>query len=93
MKLVSWNVAGFRACLKKGFVEFFNEVDADIFCLSEVKATKDQYDFSPEGYYEYLYPAERKGYSGTLIYSKEEPLDVFYGFGEEESDSEGRTIT
>lgn len=93
MKLVSWNVAGFRACLNKGFKDFFDKVDADIVCLSEVKATKDQYDFSPNGYYEYLYPAKRKGYSGTLIYSRIKPLDVFYGFGEEESDNEGRTIT
>lgn len=93
MKIISWNVAGFRACLKKGFEDFFKEIDADIFCLSEVKATKDQYDFSPNNYYEFLFPAERKGYSGTLIYSKIKPLNVSYGFGEEESDREGRSIT
>lgn len=93
MKLVSWNVAGFRACLKKGFVDFFNSVDADVICLSEVKATKDQYEFSPYNYYEYLFPAVKKGYSGTLIYSKYKPLNVTYGFGDEISDSEGRSIT
>ena len=93
MKLVSWNVAGLRACLKKGLKEFFSEVDADIFCIQESKATKEQYDFSPEGYYEYLYPAEKKGYSGTLIYTKKEPINVFFGIDEYEYDSEGRTIT
>ncbi len=93
MKLVSWNVAGFRACLKKGFEDFFYKVDADVFCLSEVKAKKYKYDFSPEGYKQYLFPAVRKGYSGTLIYSKIEPISVSYGFGEEISDSEGRSIT
>ncbi len=93
MKLVSWNVAGFRACLKKGFEEFFQEVDADIFCLQEVKATMDQYDFHPKGYFEYLYPAERKGYSGTLIFSKIEPISVTYGIGTQKFDSEGRSIT
>ncbi len=93
MKLISWNVAGFRACLKKGFADFFKAQDADIFCLQEVKAEKDQYDFSPLGYYEYLFPAQRKGYSGTLVYTKEKPLCVTYGLGIEEYDSEGRTIT
>lgn len=93
MKLVSWNVAGFRACLKKGFEEFFEEVDADIFCIQEVKATKDQYDFHPSEYFEYLYPAERKGYSGTLIYSKIEPINVTYGIGISKFDIEGRSIT
>ncbi len=93
MKLVSWNVAGFRACLKKGFGDFFSEVDADVVCLQEVKATKDQYDFQPEGYKEYLYPAKRAGYSGTLIFSRVEPLEVTYGIGEEKFDCEGRCIT
>lgn len=93
MKIVSWNVAGFRACLKKGFQDFFNEVDADIFCLQEVKATKEQYDFQPENYFEYLNSAERKGYSGTLIYSKIEPLSVIYGIGIDKFDIEGRSIT
>lgn len=93
MKIVSWNVAGFRACLKKGFIDFFKEIDADIFCLQEVKATKEQYDFHPEGYFEYLNPAERKGYSGTLIYSKDKPLTVTYGIGVPKFDIEGRSIT
>ena len=93
MKLVSWNVAGFRACLKKGFVDFFESVDADIFCLQEVKATKEQYDFHPLGYYEYLNTAEKKGYSGTLIYTKIKPLQVIYGMGAKLFDIEGRIIT
>ena len=93
MKLISWNVAGYRACLKKGFEDFFKEQDADIFCLQEVKAEMDQIPFHPEGYYEYLNPAEKKGYSGTMVYSKTEPLSVTYGLGIEEHDHEGRVIT
>ena len=93
MKLVSWNVAGLRACLKKGFADFFDSVDADIFCIQESKVKKDQYDYEPKGYFEYLYPAEKKGYSGTLIYSKIKPLNIFYGIDDYEYDSEGRTIT
>lgn len=93
MKLVSWNVAGFRACLKKGFADFFKEVDADVFCLQEVKATKDQYDFHPEGYNEYLYAAKKPGYSGTLVFSKTEPISIVYGIGDERFDCEGRCIT
>lgn len=93
MKIISWNVAGFRACLKKGFSDFFFSEEPDIICLQEVKAEKNQYDFNPEGYYEYLFPAKRKGYSGTLIYSKIKPLSVSYGFGETEYDDEGRNIT
>lgn len=93
MKIISWNVAGFRACLKKGFQNFFEEVDADVFCLQEVKATFDQYDFHPEGYFEYLYPAERKGYSGTLIFSRVKPITITYGIGCHKFDSEGRNIT
>lgn len=93
MKIISWNVAGFRACLKKGFADFFKEIDADIFCLQEVKASKEQYDFHPEGYFEYLFEAERKGYSGTLIFSKIEPISVTYGIGREKFDIEGRSIT
>ena len=92
MKLVSWNVAGFRACLKKGFIDFFETEKPDIICLQEVKAEKHQIDFEPTGYYEYLYPAKRKGYSGTLIYSKIKPISVTYGIGEEEYDDEGRNI-
>ena len=93
MKIISWNVAGFRACLKKGFANFFEEENADIVCLQEVKAEKEQYDFSPSGYYEYLFPAKRKGYSGTLIYTKIKPISVKYGIGEVEYDEEGRNIT
>lgn len=93
MKLVSWNVAGFRACLKKGFEDFFTKVDADIFCVQESKLTKEQLEFYPKGYNEYLYSAEKKGYSGTLVYSKVKPLSISFGIGEEEYDKEGRTIT
>ena len=93
MKLVSWNVAGIRACLKKGLEDFFYEVDADIFCVQESKAMEDQFDFRPEGYNMYLFPAVRKGYSGTLIFSKIKPLNIKYGVDEEEYDSEGRVIT
>ena len=93
MKIISWNVAGFRACLKKGFEEFFYKENADIYCLQESKVTKEQYFFHPENYYEYLFPAEKKGYSGTLVYSKIKPLNVIYGIGESIFDKEGRTIT
>lgn len=93
MKLISWNVAGIRACIKKGLVDFFEQEDADIFCMQEVKALKEQYDFHPKNYYEYLYPAEKKGYSGTLILSKIKPLRVIYGLEDREYDQEGRVIT
>ena len=93
MKIISWNVAGFRACLKKGFEEFFEKELPDVICLQEVKATKDQYNFHPDGYYEYLYPAEKKGYSGTLIFSKIKPIDIFYGLDIDIHDHEGRIIT
>lgn len=93
MKLVSWNVAGFRACLKKGFNTFFQEVNADIFCLQEVKALPEQIEFEAPGYHRYLNPAERKGYSGVMIYSKIEPITVTFGMGIAEHDHEGRMIT
>ena len=93
MKIISWNVAGFRACLKKGFNDFFYKENADVYCLQESKVTKEQYSFHPENYYEYLFPAEKKGYSGTLVYSKIKPLNVIYGIGESIFDKEGRTIT
>jgi exodeoxyribonuclease-3 len=93
MRLVSWNVAGIRACIKKGLPDFLAKIDADVFCMQEVKAEMNQIDFHPEGYKEYLYPAKRKGYSGTMIYSKTEPLSVQYGYGESEYDDEGRSIT
>ena len=93
MKIISWNVAGFRAVLKKGFEEFFNNIDADVFCINESKVNIDQFDFKPEGYYMFLNPAEKKGYSGILVYSKIEPLNVTFGMGIEEHDHEGRMIT
>lgn len=93
MKIISWNVAGFRACLKKGFEVFFEKEGADIYCLQEVKAEKEQIEFDPKGYFCYLNPAERKGYSGTLIYTKKEPMSVTFGIGIDEHDHEGRVIT
>lgn len=93
MKIISWNVAGIRACMKKGLVDFFENENADIFCMQEIKANEDQFDFRPNGYNMYLFSAERKGYSGTLIYSKLKPLNVTYGGIDEEYDDEGRTIT
>ena len=93
MKIISWNVAGLRACLNKGFDQFFAKEKADIYCLQETKVLEEQNPFHPFGYEEYLYPAEKKGYSGTMIYTKIKPLSVKYGIGEEEYDNEGRTIT
>ena len=93
MKLISWNVAGFRACLKKGFDDFFKEIDADVFCMQESKVLKDQFEYNPDGYEMILYPAEKKGYSGTLIYTKIKPINVTYGLGIDEHDHEGRVIT
>lgn len=93
MRIISWNVAGFRACLKKGFEEFFEKENADVYCLQEVKATEDQIDFHPDKFYFYLNPAQKKGYSGTAIYSKIKPINVTYGIGIEEHDNEGRVIT
>ena len=93
MKIISWNVAGLRACLNKGLDRFFESEKADIYCFQESKVTEEQNPFHPLMYKEYLYPAERKGYSGTLVYSKVEPLNVTYGIGDLEYDSEGRTIT
>lgn len=93
MRIISWNVNGLRACLTKGFEDFFDEVDADIFCIQETKLQEEQNTFHPDGYFEYLYSAQKKGYSGTLIYSKIEPISVKYGIDDEEYDNEGRTIT
>lgn len=93
MKLVSWNVNGIRACLQKGFLDSFHQLDADIFCVQETKMQSGQADLEIEGYYYYLNSAVKKGYSGTLIYSKEKPLNVFYGMNKEEHDQEGRLIT
>lgn len=93
MKLISWNVNGLRACMKKGFMDFFNEVNADIFCIQETKLQEGQIDLEFEGYYQYWNYAEKKGYSGTAIFTKIQPLNVSYGIGYEEHDKEGRVIT
>lgn len=93
MKLVSWNVNGIRAALKKGFMDFFNDVDADIFCLQEIKLSEGQLDLELEGYYQYWNYAEKKGYSGTAVFTKEEPRHVSYGIDMDEHDNEGRVIT
>ena len=92
MKFISWNVNGFRAVLGKGFAEIFNELDADFFCLQETKMQPGQADFSPEGYKSYWFSAEKKGYSGTAIFTKHEPISVSYGVGGKHTD-EGRVIT
>lgn len=93
MKLISWNVNGLRACMQKGFMEFFTAADADFFCLQETKLQEDQIDFAPDGYHAYWNYAEKKGYSGTAIFTKKEPLAVSYGIGIPEHDMEGRVIT
>ena len=93
MKLVSWNVNGLRAIYKKGFEEPFKELDADIFCIQETKMQEGQIELDLQGYYQYYNYAERKGYSGTAIFTKKEPLNVSYGIGIEEHDKEGRVIT
>ena len=92
-KLISWNVNGLRACMGKGFMDFFDEVDADIFCLQETKLSEGQLEWNKEGYHAYWNYAEKKGYSGTAVFSKEEPIHVTYGIGVEEHDHEGRVIT
>ena len=92
MKLISWNVNGIRACLNKGFMDFFKEINADIFSIQETKMQEGQADISIEGYYHYMSSAEKKGYSGTLIYTKVKPLNVYYGINEKYND-EGRLIT
>lgn len=93
MKFISWNVNGIRACLTKGFMDFFNNVDADIFCLQETKVQAGQVELELNGYHQYWNYAEKKGYSGTAIFTKKEPLSVSYGLGIEEHDKEGRVIT
>lgn len=93
MLFVSWNVNGLRACVKKGFEVFFNEVDADIFAIQETKLQKGQIDLQFEGYTSYFNDAIKKGYSGTAIYTKHQPIHVSYGIGIEEHDQEGRVIT
>ena len=93
MKFISWNVNGIRACVQKGFLDIFNEMDADIFCLQETKMQEGQLELELPGYYQYWNYAVKKGYSGTAIFTKEEPLSVAYGIGIEEHDQEGRVIT
>ncbi len=93
MKLISWNVNGFRAVLNKGFDDFFQKIDADIFCVQETKLQESQVDFVPEGYNAYWNSAIKKGYSGTAVFSKIKPLNVSYGINIEEHDQEGRVIT
>lgn len=92
-KMISWNVNGLRACVQKGFLDYFKEADADIFCIQESKLQEGQIELDLEGYHQYWNYAEKKGYSGTAIFSKEEPLSVSYGIGKEEHDREGRVIT
>ncbi len=93
MKLISWNVNGLRACVQKGFLDFFHEVDADIFCVQETKLQEGQIQLDLEGYEQYWNYAEKKGYSGTAVFTKKTPLSVRYGIGIEEHDHEGRVIT
>ena len=92
-KLISWNVNGLRACVQKGFTEYFQEVDADIFCIQESKLQEGQIDLDLPGYHQYWNYAVKKGYSGTAMFTKQEPLSVSYGIGMEEHDQEGRVIT
>ena len=93
MKLISWNVNGIRACLNKGFEEFFKQIDADIFCIQETKCQQEQVELKFENYLDFWNSAEKKGYSGTAIFTKRKPINVTYGIGIEEHDKEGRIIT
>ena len=93
MRFVSWNVNGIRACVQKGFQDVFRELDADIFCIQESKMQEGQLTLDTPGYYQYWNYAQRKGYSGTAVFTKREPLSVSYGIGVEEHDKEGRVIT
>lgn len=93
MKLISWNVNGIRACIKKGFEEFFEQADADIFCIQESKCQEGQVELELPGYHQYWNYAKRKGYSGTAVFTKKEPLSVAFGMDIEEHDQEGRVIT
>ena len=92
MKLISWNVNGLRACITKGFMDFFKEADADVFCLQETKLSEGQLELELEGYHQYWNYAEKKGYSGTALFCKTEPVSVSYGIGIPEHDTEGRVI-
>lgn len=93
MKFISWNVNGLRACVQKGFVDFFKEINADFFCLQETKLQKGQIVLELEGYYQYWNYAQKKGYSGTAIFTKHKPINIYYGLGIDEHDKEGRVIT
>lgn len=93
MKLISWNVNGLRACMQKGFMDFFREADADVFCIQETKLQAGQIELELPGYHQYWNYAEKKGYSGTALFSKKEPMKVTRGIGVEEHDHEGRVIT
>ncbi|MCR4624916.1 MAG: exodeoxyribonuclease III [Lachnospiraceae bacterium] len=93
MRFISWNVNGLRACMQKGFLNFFKETDADIFCLQETKLSEGQLELPLEGYHQYWNYAEKKGYSGTALFTKEKPINVTYGINIEEHDHEGRVIT
>lgn len=93
MKLVSWNVNGIRACITKGFYDFFKEIDADIFCIQETKMQEGQIEIVSDGYFQYMNSAEKKGYSGVMVFTKKEPQSVAYGIGIEEHDHEGRVVT
>lgn len=93
MRLISWNVNGFRACLNKGFPDFFQSVQADIFCIQETKMQPDQATLDAPGYHQFWYSAEKKGYSGTAVFTKEEPLSVQYGIAQPVHDKEGRVLT
>ncbi len=93
MKIISWNVAGLRSCYSKGLEDFFRSEDADIYCFQETKVMPDQVPMHIDGYSEYLFPAEKKGYSGVMVYSRIQPLNVTYGIGAEEYDKEGRVVT
>ena len=92
-KMISWNVNGIRACIGKGFMDFFDSIDADVFCLQETKISEGQLEWDKPGYHAYWNYAEKKGYSGTAVFTKEEPINVTYGIGKEEHDNEGRVIT
>ena len=93
MKLISWNVNGLRACLNKGFMDYFKNSDADFFCVQETKMNPSQVDINTEGYFQYWNSAEKKGYSGTAIFTKHKPISVKYGIDIEEHSHEGRVIT
>ena len=88
VKMISWNVNGIRACVKKGFMDYFKDVDADVFCIQESKLQEGQIEMDLPGYHQYWYYAQKKGYSGTALFSKKEPISVSYGLGIEEHDND-----